>query len=74
MPVVVWSQAAIADFVLQNRVGIMVESLHELETAISQISVDEYQDLCENVDRLSEKLHDGYFFKEAVRQALDIVS
>lgn len=66
MPVVVWKQAAIADFVLENGVGIAVSSLHEIPAAIRAISPEEYRVMCENVKKISKKLKSGSFFRAAI--------
>lgn len=71
MPVIVWNQAAIADFVLRNRVGITVNNLYELEKVISSVSEEEYEEMCKNVEKISQKLRDGYFFNEAMKNALE---
>ena len=42
MPVIVWKDAAIADFILKNEVGIVVESLDSLEGRIKDMSYEEY--------------------------------
>ncbi|MGC4017992.1 MAG: hypothetical protein QM793_01305 [Muricomes sp.] len=69
MPVIVWSKAAIADFVLKEGVGICVDSLYEVEEKIQSISADQYKELCENAKVLSRKLKSGYYFEKALKSA-----
>ena len=71
MPVVVWKEAAIAEFVIKNKVGIVIDSLYELEDKIKLITIDEYDNICENVNRVSKLLREGHFFNEALRKCLD---
>ena len=73
MPVIVWRQAAIADFVLQNKIGIVVDSLFEVEDAISRISEKDYAELCRNASLVSQKLREGYYFKTAMEKALRLL-
>lgn len=73
MPVIVWREAAIADFVLKNEVGIAVESLSGLDEIISAINDESYQRMCKNAARIGQKLRDGEYFKAAMEQALEIV-
>lgn len=73
MPVIVWREAAIADFVLKNEVGIVVESLSGLDEIISAISDESYQKMCKNAARIGQKLRAGEYFKAAMEQALEIV-
>lgn len=70
MPVIVWRQAAIADFVLENGVGIAVDSLYGLDHVIANISDEEYRTMCENVNRIGEKLRSGYYFMNALEKCL----
>lgn len=69
MPVIVWSRAAIAKFVSENKVGIVVDSLYELEEKIENISSEEYKEMCNNAADLSKKLRTGYYFKKALGTA-----
>ncbi len=73
MPVVVWSKAAIADFVVKNGVGIAVDSLYELSDRISAISEADYRRMCENTRAVSKKLKEGYYFNQAYQACLDII-
>lgn len=73
IPVVVWSHAAIADFVQKNNVGICVDSLERLDEVISKISNDEYKEMINNTKEISEKLHNGYYFYTALNKALEII-
>lgn len=66
MPVIIWKKAAMADFVMENKVGIAVDNLYEVKNAIENISETEYQNLCENVRKISDNLKNGYYFREAL--------
>lgn len=73
MPVIVWNQAAIAEFVLKNKVGIAVNSLYELENRICNISENEYLLMCENAKNLSVKIRSGYYFYHALDVSLSLL-
>ncbi|MCD8005045.1 MAG: hypothetical protein LUE91_05270 [Oscillospiraceae bacterium] len=73
MPVIVWSQAAIADFVLENGVGIAVDSLYGLDKVIANVSDADYRAMCENASWVGEKLRSGYYFKSAMERCLKIL-
>ena len=66
MPVIVWSKAAIADFVLQHRIGIAVDSLYHLDEIIHNVTNEQYQEMQTNAINLSEKLRHGFFFHKAL--------
>ena len=71
MPVIVWRQAAIADFVLENGVGIAVDSLYGLDERIAGISEEDYRNMCENVSRIGTRLRAGYYFRSAVEECMN---
>lgn len=74
LPVIVWSQSAIAKFVDDNHVGIKVNSLHDLQEAILSVNDEEYMEMIKNTAVVSERLHSGYYFYSALDKALDRLS
>ena len=70
IPVIVWSKSAIADFVTKEKVGICVNSLYDISTAIDNISEDEYEIMLKNVYRISERLRNGYYTRRALDESL----
>lgn len=71
MPVIVWRQAAIAKFVLDNKVGIAVDDLFSLDKIVSSISKEDYRELAKNARRVSLQLRSGYYTVKAIREAAD---
>lgn len=69
IPVIVWKEAAIADFVLKHRIGIVVEHLKNLHTVIRSVSDKDYANMKKNIRQLGSKVRDGYFTKAAITQA-----
>ena len=72
IPVVVWRQAAIADFVLKNHVGITIEDLYSLENAIDMVSDEEYQEMVDNAKRISGHVRSGFYTQQAINKAIEI--
>lgn len=73
LPVIVWKKAAIAGFVLKNKVGIAVDNLKDLDTIISNISYKEYNELVNNVSKIGKKIREGYYFDTAIHKAIELV-
>ena len=71
MPVIVWSQAAIAKFVLDNKVGIAVDNLFSMDDIISSISKEEYRKLADNARNISLQLRKGFYTISAINEAID---
>lgn len=70
MPVVVWSKAAIADFILENKAGIVVDSLYELEESLSKVSAEEYSEMLRNAREIGKRLREGFYFYKAIDTCL----
>lgn len=69
MPVIIWKNAALADFVLTNDVGITINSLDEIEGKLNEVSVEDYDKMAKNAKRISMKLRNGFFVKSAMKSA-----
>ena len=70
MPVAVWRQAAISDFVLSRGAGIAVDSLYELSDAVSRVSREEYNRMRDNALEISKELRSGFYTRKALEKAL----
>lgn len=71
IPVIVWKESAEADYVLQNGVGIVVDSLYELSPILESLTEEDYYRLLVNVRRISEKIQTGQYLTEVVEEILD---
>ncbi len=68
LPVIVWKEAAIAKFVLENKVGIVLESLNELKQIDKVVSKESYQNYINNISDISAKVRKGYFLSAALQK------
>ncbi|MGX5376846.1 sugar transferase [Ligilactobacillus sp. LYQ135] len=68
LPVIVWKQAAMADFVTNHNVGIVIDDLAHLDEAINQLSEDDYAKMKKNVHLISQKLRTGQYTLEALNK------
>lgn len=73
LPVIVWSQAAVADFVRKHCVGITVDSLNDLEDKINAVSEKQYAEMCYRIKDISKKLRCGHYFYTALDKCLDMI-
>ena len=63
---IIWKQAALADFVTSNGIGITVESLEELPDALRSITREQYESFLAKLAPLTEKIRAGRFLEEAL--------
>lgn len=73
LPVVVWKEAAVARFIQENKLGLIVSNMDELETKLQELSEQEYEFLVKNSKKMSIKIRNGYFTKKAIDKAINIV-
>ena len=66
LPVIVWSEAAVADYVKKENVGIAVSSLKELPAALARLTPDDYHTMAQNAASISKLLRDGHFLKQVL--------
>ena len=69
LPVIIWSEAAEADFVLQENVGIVVDSLKELPNKLAEIGDIRYNEMKACARRIRRRLRNGDFLLDAINQA-----
>lgn len=70
IPVIIWEEAALADYILENKVGITIRSLSEIDDAISSMSEEDYMVLKNKAIRISKELREGYNTKKVLKQLL----
>ena len=66
IPVIIWSKAALAEFIEKNKCGITVDSLYEIADKLKSMTDKEYEDIKKNVQAISPKLKNGYYTKKSI--------
>ena len=57
-----------AQSILIKKGGVNLQGLYDIEDIIKNISEDEYNELCRNVEKISQKLKKGYYLKRALQK------
>ncbi|WP_051006283.1 hypothetical protein [Liquorilactobacillus vini] len=66
IPVLIWQEAALAEFVKLHQIGIEIKSLTELEDVFNGLRNDEYSLMKHNAIKIGKKMREGYFLKTAL--------
>ena len=66
MPVMIWKEAAEAEFIRTNNVGILIDSLDRIEQEIQSISEEEYLQMAQNAWNIGRKLRVGEYLAVAL--------
>lgn len=67
IPVIVWSQCGLAKWITENKLGIAINSLEELDKVISGISDEIYLEIIHNVHSQSKLLRSGKMLLNALK-------
>lgn len=73
IPVIIWSQAALADFVMKNEVGFLIDNLNDIESILDSMTEVKYQEMINNIKPIQSKIQGGGFLKEALSTAERII-
>lgn len=68
LPLIVWSQSGIADYVRTEQIGICVDSLLSLDDIISNVTMEEYNNMKRRVVALSQDLTNGKLLLSAINK------
>lgn len=66
LPLIVWSNSAVADLVDKYNIGIKINNLNEIDEAISLIDESKYRDMMNNLLDIQKKLSSDYYLKNAL--------
>lgn len=59
IPVIVWEKSAVADFVLKNNIGYVINNIYD----INNLDLSSYDEKLKNVKKISSKVRNGYYTK-----------
>ena len=71
LPVIVWKEAAVASFVLDNNIGFTIGTLDELDVILKGLQPQQYQQYVENVSKISPKVRSGYYLTSALTKLVN---
>lgn len=73
MPIIIWKEAALADFVLEHECGLAIETLEEIDNVLTDLSRDELIKMKNNAQIVGENIRKGYYIDKAVNAIEDIL-
>lgn len=68
IPVIAWKEAAIAEYIQEHHLGIVVETLENMHDIIANISDEDYQLFCTNVKKVREEIICGSVLKGIMKE------
>ena len=73
IPVIVWTESALAQYVEKYHLGICVKALHEIPKAIASLSPDEVSVIQEGLALYSSKVKTGGMLHDAIQKGLGLL-
>lgn len=68
LPVFVWKQAGLADFVKENGCGFVIDSLDDIAPILNSMTNEEYEKLISNVNTVAVNIREGYYLQTALEE------
>ena len=69
LPIIIWKEAAMAQFVEDEKIGITINSLDEIESRINTLTSDDYENMLNNIEKISHRLKEGYYINKAIKES-----
>ena len=74
IPVIVWTQSAMAQYVEKYHLGICVEKLDDIHDTVKNLSQEEIELITQGVQTYSQKVRKGYMLMNALNEAEEWVT
>lgn len=68
LPVIIWSHAAEADFVIKNKIGLAVDNISDIKDVYESLTEENYKEMVINVKKCAEKVSCGYYLNHAIEE------
>lgn len=70
LPIIIWSKAAMADFIKEKKIGICIDTLQDINNIYDTLTKEDYTDMCENVRNISRQMSEGWYFNDAISRVV----
>jgi flagellar motor component MotA len=65
-PQIVWNESALAEFIVQNNLGIAVSSLEEIPQRLKSITDAKYTEILQNIKKFQQLVRNGGMLEVAL--------
>lgn len=74
IPVIIWSKAAISEYIKKKDIGICVERLSDIDSILDKLPELRYKELLKNVKNVQKDIISGSMIKKALNQAINEIN
>lgn len=68
IPIIIWKEAALAQYVIEKQIGITISSLDEIYSKISSVDSEKYESFIVNLKKESEELRAGQHLQRCLKE------
>ena len=73
IPVIIWKEAALADFIAKKRCGLIVASLEEIEGLLKSLDEEDYKCIRDNAIAEGRLIREGHYMKTAIEKSRKLI-
>lgn len=73
MPIITWSQAANAEYIVKHKIGLIIDDLSKLDELLDSVTTEQYQELQQNAQAIGQKIREGYFINHATDEIIKML-
>ena len=70
LPIIIWRNAAMSQFIEENGIGICVNSLRDIDIIYKNLTKEKYDKMCDNVQHINHLISEGWYFKRAISKII----
>lgn len=72
LPIIIHQDAAMANFVTENKIGFCISSIYAIEEKINSLSENDYQQMIENLKPIEKNIRAGFYLHTAIENIINI--
>lgn len=73
LPIIIWSKAAMAKFVEDNKIGILVDSLNEIDNKLTTLTIAQYTEMKNNIKIIQDRIINGRYTIDFINHAMEYI-
>ena len=70
-PIIIWDKSAMAEYIKNNKLGVLISNLRDLSVVLNGISHEDYIRMVNNVKREKEKIINGQSLRTIIREIFE---
>ena len=73
LPLIVWSDSAIADFVKKNQIGLTINKVSDLKLTLSNVTDEQYKNYLININKIQKLMSKNFYINKVIESIIEDV-